>query len=142
MKYPCEKCEKAKLCAMLDFDCEPRKQYDAEQKLYKEIAQLAYDIVLETMREGSEKHGTYDWRKTSINEHIKHALEHIQRIGETDENHLAHAITRLVLVGKLLEEEKIFFEKLKKTGRNLENLLNITTEDIQKALNELREEWK
>ncbi len=75
-----------------------------ESQLYEELAQLAYNTVLGTMYEGAEKHGADGWQKVSIQEHIQHALAHIEKIGQNDENHLEHAITRLVLVKALVDK--------------------------------------
>lgn len=72
--------------------------------LYEKLAQIAYDTVIQTMQEGEKSHPNGDWQNVDIMEHFRHALDHLAawEIEENDEDHLAHAITRLVMI-KFLE---------------------------------------
>jgi hypothetical protein len=72
--------------------------------LYEKLAQIAYDTVIQTMQEGEKSHPNDDWQNVDIMEHFRHALDHLAawEIEENDEDHLAHAITRLIMI-KYLE---------------------------------------
>lgn len=72
--------------------------------MYIKLAKLAYDTVLQTMLEGAKTHPDNDWQSVDIMEHFRHALDHLANweLDENDEDHLAHAITRLAMI-KYLE---------------------------------------
>lgn len=71
---------------------------------YIKLAQIAYDTVIQTMQEGEKSHPNDDWQNVDIMEHFRHALDHLANweLDENDEDHLAHAITRLAMI-KYLE---------------------------------------
>lgn len=57
-----------------------------------------------TVKYGADKYGKDNWKKTTIEENLSHALRHIfaYRLAkemnvETEEDHLAHAMTRIVM---------------------------------------------
>lgn len=54
--------------------------------------------IAETLYQGSLKYSDDNWKKISTKDHINHALAHIyaELRGDTTENHLAHAATRLL----------------------------------------------
>lgn len=80
------------------------------RELYKKLAQLAYDTVLETMQEGEKTHPNNDWQDVSILDHLGHANEHLFNY-QHNENisgatiDLEHALTRLTII-KYLETNK------------------------------------
>ena len=72
--------------------------------VYRELAGLAYDTVLKTMVEGTKTHPDDNWQEVDIIDHLCHASHHIEDYIAKDktEDHIAHAITRLVMI-KFLE---------------------------------------
>jgi hypothetical protein len=72
--------------------------------IYHKLAQIAYDTVIQTMQEGEKSHPNDDWQNVDIMEHFRHAIDHLAswELEENDEDHLAHAITRLAMI-KFLE---------------------------------------
>ena len=76
--------------------------------IYHKIAQLVYGTVLQTMIEGEKTHPDNDWQNVDIMEHFRHALDHLAswELEENDEDHLAHAITRLAIIKYLEGEEE------------------------------------
>ena len=74
---------------------------------YLKLAQITYDMILQTMMEGEKKHGADEWKKLSIYEHGIHAAQHIMdhSMGYTAEDHIAHAMTRCAMI-KMLEDEQ------------------------------------
>jgi len=75
--------------------------------IYHKLAQIAYDAVLQTMQEGEQTHPDDDWQEVDVYEHASHAWQHINDyyIGDTTEEHIAHALTRCAMI-KYLEEEQ------------------------------------
>ena len=85
----------------------------ADFRVMLPLAAALVDIVL---KNGEYKHGN-TWVTQLITTHIEHALEHIKRHmageiydGNTNETHLSHAVTRLMMALELqlreLELEK------------------------------------
>jgi hypothetical protein len=72
--------------------------------LYKELAQIAYDTVLQTMVDGEKTHPDNDWQKSGVWAHRIHAQAHLNSVdnGDTSEDHIAHALTRCAMI-KYLE---------------------------------------
>lgn len=66
---------------------------------YKQLAQLAYDTVLQTMTEGEAAHGLDKWKTLSQHDHLIRGFRHMVKAiyHQTDENHLAHALTRCAM---------------------------------------------
>ena len=66
---------------------------------YIRLSLKAAAIVYRTMQEGERKHGRAKWKRASKQEHLKHACDHVIGIinGNTKEDHVGHAITRLVM---------------------------------------------
>ena len=62
------------------------------------VAQIAYGIVLEVMKAGEAKHGN-TWLNRSDDLDIGHARVHLadHSKGDTSEDHLEHAMTRLAI---------------------------------------------
>lgn len=71
---------------------------------YNRLAQIAYDAVIQTMLEGEKTHHDDEYKKIDTATHFVHALEHLANweLEEKDEDHIAHAITRLIMI-KYLE---------------------------------------
>jgi hypothetical protein len=76
--------------------------------IYHKLAQLAYGTVLQTMVDGEKTHPDNDWQNVDIMEHFRHAIDHLAswELEENDEDHLAHAITRLAIIKYLEGEEE------------------------------------
>jgi hypothetical protein len=76
--------------------------------IYHKLAQIAYDTVLQTMVDGEKTHPNDDWQSVDIMEHFRHAIDHLANweLDENDEDHLAHAITRLAIIKYLEGEEE------------------------------------
>lgn len=76
--------------------------------IYHKLAQIAYGTVLQTMVDGEKTHPDNDWQNVDIMEHFRHALDHLAswELEENDEDHLAHAITRLAIIKYLEGEEE------------------------------------
>ena len=74
---------------------------------YLKLAQIAFDTVLQTMVEGEKEHEPDNWKEQCITCHMRHAEDHIEHaiLGYSDENHIAHALTRCAMI-KYLEENK------------------------------------
>lgn len=59
-----------------------------------------FSRIYATMQEGTLKYGANTWREQSVVEHLNHIDEHVRcaRNHFTDEDHLAHAVVRLLMV--------------------------------------------
>lgn len=78
-----------------------------------DIIQAAIEALLVARRIGVPKYGPSSWRDVSVQEHLEHASRHIYQARKQvpirliegiivdDEDHLAHAICRLVMVKAL-----------------------------------------
>jgi hypothetical protein len=66
---------------------------------YDLIPPHALKTVAYVLAEGAKKYSEFNWKRITTNEHINHALNHINLhfIGDEDENHLGHAIVRLMM---------------------------------------------
>jgi hypothetical protein len=83
-------------------------------KLAESAAKLVYDTVLTTMLEGEQTHPGNEWQTVDILDHAQHALDHVadaqyeinhgEKLGTDD--HIAHAITRLVMVKAVQDVQK------------------------------------
>jgi hypothetical protein len=77
---------------------------------YLKLAQIAYDMVLQTMIEGEKEHGADEWKSMSIIDHGEHAYDHTRNFlngkafkeMETGEDNIAHAMTCCAII-KYLE---------------------------------------
>lgn len=74
---------------------------------YIKLAQIAYDTVLRTMREGEKTHPDNDWQDVDKIDHLCHANHHIIDYIANDKSadHIAHALTRCAMI-KYLEAEQ------------------------------------
>jgi hypothetical protein len=74
---------------------------------YIKLAQIGYDMILQTLIDGEKVHGADEWKELSIYEHGIHATQHIMdhSMGYTAEDHIAHAMTRCAMI-KYLEGSK------------------------------------
>jgi hypothetical protein len=72
--------------------------------IYHKLAQIAYDTVLQTMVDGEKTHPDDDWQEVDVYQHASRAWLHINDyyIGDTTEEHIAHALTRCAII-KYLE---------------------------------------
>jgi hypothetical protein len=66
------------------------------------------DIALRVLNEGAKTHPPGTWENTSVSEHIVHASEHMIQFsfGDTSEDHLAHAMVRLMFAVSLQNKTK------------------------------------
>ena len=66
---------------------------------YKELGDLASEVITKVMRDGENKYPNNDFMKRSLTDHYDHAVDHIisfrKGCGLDD---LEHAITRLVII--------------------------------------------
>lgn len=62
----------------------------------------------ETLAHGADKYGARNWENISIPDHLNHAAQHLFAFiaGDTTENHLAHAIVRLMFALDLHNRSK------------------------------------
>lgn len=67
------------------------------------IPAIALFNVAEVMYEGNEKYGADNWQKISIPVHIGRATQHLYAYlaGDRTEDHLSHAICRLLFAAEL-----------------------------------------
>jgi len=74
---------------------------------YTVLAQIAYRTVTRTMQEGETTHGVDNWKKQSISEHKRHALEHAENAytGKTDREDIDHCLTRCAIIEYLKGEQ-------------------------------------
>lgn len=63
------------------------------------IPPLALRVVAEVMAQGALKYSEGNWKRITTNEHINHALNHLNllSLGDDSEAHLSHAIVRLMM---------------------------------------------
>ena len=59
----------------------------------------AFETVLEVMRQGERNHLPDEWKAYPPEYHIERAINHLHewQAGDTREDHLSHAATRLLL---------------------------------------------
>jgi hypothetical protein len=90
------------------LDSGKRRQFEtgAINPDYIKLAQLAYDIVLQTMLEGEKQHNPDGWKDIPAWEHLNHTMQHLTASAMRDktEDHIAHALTRCAMI-KYLEQE-------------------------------------
>lgn len=94
------------VCAMEEIAEYMEKETDKEWHLMSAVFCLANPINLsplaimgEVLKEGAEKYAPNNWRKIPEEEHLNHALIHLVAAYNEDktDNHLAHAVTRLMM---------------------------------------------
>ena len=74
------------------------------------IPSIALFAVAEVLYEGSLKYETDNWKKISIEIHLGRCLQHIHAYlaGDTTENHLPHALCRLLFAAAMkLESDNL-----------------------------------
>ena len=79
------------------------------KEIYREVAQMAYDTIMEVMEKG-ESDGKTGWLEDSADYHSIHAKEHIQKsraevkhIGHGEQKkHNTHAVTRCAMKNYIL----------------------------------------
>jgi hypothetical protein len=71
------------------------------------IPPIALFEVAKVLAEGAEKYGAYNWKNIDINDHLNHAIQHVygHLSGDRTEEHLSHAICRLMFALELFEED-------------------------------------
>jgi hypothetical protein len=59
----------------------------------------ALQVIASVMRDGVTKHPDNEWTRRTVEFHIKRAEEHLKllREGDQQEDHIAHAATRLLM---------------------------------------------
>jgi hypothetical protein len=67
---------------------------------YRDVAKVAYDMVLKTLVEGAKTHSDECGFKLSKKEQLEHAMLHLsgEYEGDTSEDHIAHAMARCALI--------------------------------------------
>jgi len=79
-----------------------------QSKIDSKLTLIPPKAVIEVgrvMLQGEVSHGKDNWRFIPLDEHLDHALLHIMEYlsGGTDEDHLSHAATRLLMALELRE---------------------------------------
>lgn len=73
-------------------------------RTFEELCSLAIELIKKAREDGA--HFTPDtWRGQSRHYHLEHAFKHIQKehLKDIKEDHIAHAVTRLLFVAALKE---------------------------------------
>lgn len=110
-KFPCDDCGNQSVYYVCDqSSCEKYKEYKKLKDvnpLYIELAQIAFDTVLQTMIDGEKKHGD-EWLNKSIDYHKQHALGHAELncVGDKSDNHTNNGMTRNAMI-KYLEGDTL-----------------------------------
>ena len=89
---------------------DPRQSFEPAR--FDLMPPLAHRAVAEVLHAGAEKYGTMvdgvltsepNWSRFSVSSHLDHALSHVNKhfAGDTSEDHLAHAATRLMFALEL-----------------------------------------
>ncbi|AGR48547.1 hypothetical protein A4L_20 [Anabaena phage A-4L] len=62
--------------------------------------------IAKVLEQGAIKYGEYNWKHIEVTDHINHAMIHIlaHNAGDTAEEHLTHATTRLLFALELIAE--------------------------------------
>lgn len=83
----------------------------SEARLGIRLFPRAAEIVRGVLLLGQRSHRPGEWRAIPAQEHIRHAVEHLRRLEaesegapETGEDHLGHALTRLLMAVEGREE--------------------------------------
>lgn len=63
--------------------------------------------LAEVLAYGASRYTPNNWRLIPRNEHLNHAMTHIFAYmqGDTQDDHLGHALTRMVMAASVLEKE-------------------------------------
>lgn len=71
------------------------------------VPPLALFEVAKVLSEGAEKYGAYAWKNIEVNDHLNHAIQHVYGYlsGDRTEEHLSHAICRLMFALEVSEVE-------------------------------------
>lgn len=66
---------------------------------FEQISPKAIFALAKTLKRGEETYGKDNWKGISCESHLNHALQHIYGFlaGDTQDEHLAHAFTRLMM---------------------------------------------
>jgi hypothetical protein len=74
-----------------------------------ELINMAVRCLFNALRDGDAKHPPGTWMKQTAEEHKSHLYSHIDdyEAGDTSEDHLAHAICRVVMYSCAKREELI-----------------------------------
>jgi len=80
----------------IDHDEDHYEDYCIDCYMLLETAKRALAVA---RRVGVRRYGPSTWKDVSLREHVEHAQAHLInfRAGSIDEDHLAHAICRLVM---------------------------------------------
>jgi hypothetical protein len=82
------------------------EQGGRQSKIDSKLTLIPPKAVIEVgkvMLKGESSHGRDNWRLIPLEDHLDHGLLHIMEYlaGNTDEDHLAHAATRLLMALEL-----------------------------------------
>jgi hypothetical protein len=63
--------------------------------------------IAKVLGEGAEKYGVGNWENIEVNDHLNHAIQHVYGylMGDKTEEHLGHAICRLMFALELSESK-------------------------------------
>ncbi len=83
----------------------------SEAKLGTKLFPRATAVVEAVLRLGQRSHRPGEWLTIPAQEHVRHAVEHLRRLEaesdgapETGEDHLGHALTRLLMAVQCRED--------------------------------------
>lgn len=73
---------------------------------HAEVSEYARDSIQEVLLDG-DRRGKSGWEHMPVHEHLLHAREHIIKYacGDTSEDHLANAQTRIAMARSILRRE-------------------------------------
>ncbi len=106
-KFPCNDCKTQNIYyACEQSSCEKYKEYKRLKDvnpIYIELAQIAFDEVIQTMLEGEATHPDKPidgWKSVSVEEHLRHIKDHIDKLiaGDKTEDHAGHTSARLAMI--------------------------------------------
>lgn len=145
-KFPCDDCKTQNTYYACDqSSCEKHKEYKKlkdVKPIYIELAQIAFDTVLQTMIDGEAKHGD-EWLSKSIDYHKQHAYQHaeLNYVGDKSDKHTNNCLTRNAMIlyleakqaGKEMKYRKkpVIIEAVQWTGLNLQEIKDFVGDKLK-----------
>ena len=86
-------------------------KYGVTFDTWMKLSTLASELLFKGIKDGGVQHEPDKFREQGYTQQLKHAANHIEGMSwslsapEPDENHLAHALTRILFAALLKEEE-------------------------------------
>jgi hypothetical protein len=80
---------------------------------YSKVPPQALRLLAQCLGFGARKYGTDNWKRITIEEHLSHAMNHIQefRCGDRSEPHLVNTFTRVAMALQLAVEQGLQAER-------------------------------